>query len=265
MLSGPNYGDNLGAYLYTLAGTLGATYTAIERGIPAIGISGGYSVQTPYYWTNSTTKAGLKDPATIMAQLSANLAQNLITKAEAKGLKRVLPLGYGLNVNIPLITSYEDSSCVNPPFIQTRMTGSAVVDRAAYNETTGLFHYAELVDPGVNQCINGDCSLPGEQAILNAGCQSSVSVFTVDYDAPIGGSCNVGPDVRSLLTPVVQYVNGSAPLLGGLGNNTAGGSAGNSTVTPVGPTASIVPTSDGFRFGVSGGLFVAGLVLAFII
>src|ERR1700712_4300538 len=54
MLAGPNYGWNLGPFLYTLAGTLGATYTAVERGIPAIGISGGYSVQTPHYWTNVT-------------------------------------------------------------------------------------------------------------------------------------------------------------------------------------------------------------------
>jgi 5'-nucleotidase len=84
MLAGPNYLLNLGAFLYTLAGTLSATYTAVERGIPAIGISGGYSIQTPYYWTNTTAKAGLKDPATIMAQWSANLARNLITNSLAK-------------------------------------------------------------------------------------------------------------------------------------------------------------------------------------
>lgn len=106
MLSGPNYGLNLGAFLYTLARTLGATYTAVERGIPAIGISGGYSMQTPYYWTNTTTNVGLKDPATIMAQLSANLSQNLITNSLAKGAGRILPWGYGINVNIPVITSY---------------------------------------------------------------------------------------------------------------------------------------------------------------
>jgi len=226
VLSGPNYGWNLGPFLYTLAGTLGATYTAVERGIPAIGISGGYSVQTPYYDVNMTTKAGLKDPATIMAQLSANLAQQLISNVAGQGGGRLLPLGYGMNVNIPFITSFTNNSCVNPPFIQTRLTGDADVDYAAYNETTGLFSYQNLVEPGTNQCINGDCSLPGETTILNAGCQSAVSVFTVDYDAPIGGTCKSSPDVRSWLTPLVQYANSSV-LVGGL-NVT---STGNATVS----------------------------------
>lgn len=151
VLSGPNYGWNLGPFLYTLAGTLGATYTAVGRNIPAIGISGGYGVQTPYYDVNTTTKAGLKDPATIMAQLSANLVQQLIENVAARGGGRLLPLGYGLNVNIPLITSFTDSSCVNPPFIQTRLTGAADIDYAAYNESTGLFHYENLVTEGENQ------------------------------------------------------------------------------------------------------------------
>jgi hypothetical protein len=43
---------------------MGVTYTAVERGIPAIAFSGDYSVQTPYYETNVTTAAGFKDPAT---------------------------------------------------------------------------------------------------------------------------------------------------------------------------------------------------------
>lgn len=43
----------------------------------------------------------------------------------------------------------------------------------------------DLADsPGVNTCITGDCSLPGETDIIANTCQSSVSVFSVDYDAP---------------------------------------------------------------------------------
>lgn len=258
MLAGPNYGLNLGPFLYTLAGTLGATYTAVERGIPAIGISGSYSVQTPYYWTNKTTAAGLPDPATIMGQLSANLAQNLIEKAAAKGLDRILPLGYGLNVNIPLITSFKSDKCINPPFIQTRLTGGAVVDKAVYNESTGLFTYGDLVDPGVNQCINGDCSLPGEQTILDSGCQSAVSVFTVDYDAPIGGSCSTGPDIRSLLEPIVQYVN-STTLVGGL---TYTPTAGNATRPRPTASPSQIPISKAGEITMPGAALVMGLVLA---
>ncbi|TVY90208.1 Acid phosphatase [Lachnellula willkommii] len=263
VLSGPNYGWNLGPFLYTLAGTLGATYTAVERGIPAIAISGGYSVQTPYYDVNTTTKAGLKDPATIMAQLSANLAQQLITSAAAQGGGPLLPLGYGINVNIPYITSFTNDSCVNPPFVQTRMTGDADIDYAAFNETTGLFSYQDLVEPGTNQCINGDCSLPGETAILNVGCQSAVSVFTVDYDAPIGGACKSGPDVRSWLAPLVQYANSSV-LVGGLN----GTSTGNATVStaPV-PSASISATasSGGMKISASGSALLMGFAVMMLI
>jgi len=235
----------MGPFLYTLAGTLGATYTAVERGIPAIGISGAYSVQTPYYWVNETTAAGLKDPATIMGQLSANLAQQLIVNVEKAGGGRLLPLGYGINVNIPLITSFKDASCINPPFIQTRLTGSAVVDIAAYNETTGLFSYQDDVNPGLNQCINGDCSLPGETAMLDGDCQSAVSVFTVDYDAPIGGECKSGPDVRALLTPLVQYANSSS-IVGGL-NGTFTGTGNTTVVSSPTPTPSVVVGSGALR------------------
>lgn len=181
VLAGPNFGLNLGPFLYTLSGTIGATYAAVERGIPAIAFSGGYSVQTSYTWLNSSgTAAGLLDPAVIYGRLSANLAQAFITKANGG---RVLPLGYGVNVNIPLITTFKDSSCANPPFILTRFTGGALEDKAVYNETTGLFTFQNIAPPGANTCINGDCALPGETNVLT-GCQSSVTFFTVDYDAP---------------------------------------------------------------------------------
>ena len=55
-----------------------------------------------------------------------------------------------------------------------------------YNATSGLFTYANLLAAGVNECINGNCDLPGETTVVNGGCQSAVSVFTVDYDAPSG-------------------------------------------------------------------------------
>lgn len=71
-ISGPNYGTNLGPFVFTLAGTLGATYTAISRDIPAIAASTGNNGQTPYFWVNETTPAGLPDPFTISARLTAN-------------------------------------------------------------------------------------------------------------------------------------------------------------------------------------------------
>ncbi|KAK2624415.1 hypothetical protein QTJ16_006365 [Diplocarpon rosae] len=205
VLSGPNYGSNLGAFMFTLAGTLGATYTAVERGIPAIGISAANHEVTSYKSVNRTTAIGLRDPATITAQLTANLAQQLIHNVAARGGGRLLPLGYGLHVNIPYITSFTSADCVDPRFVHTRLTGSALVNKAVFNERTGLFTWTGHVDPGLNQCIHGDCSFPGETAVLNKGCQSSVTPFTVDYDAPIGGEKKPGPDVRKLLNPLVHY------------------------------------------------------------
>ena len=42
--------------------------------------------------------------------------------------------------------------------------------------------------------------------MVSAGCQGSVSVFTVDYDAPISGATNA---VRKSLQPLVSYANGT--------------------------------------------------------
>lgn len=33
VVSGPNEGSNTGEYLYTLSGTMGATYASVERGV----------------------------------------------------------------------------------------------------------------------------------------------------------------------------------------------------------------------------------------
>ncbi len=72
-------------------------------------------------------------------------------------------------------------------------------------------------------CINGDCSLPGETLVLNAGCYTSVSVFTVDYDAPLSGTCSgQETNVLASLSPLVKSWNGTS---------LSGGSAPNTTAT----------------------------------
>ena len=139
---------------------------------------------------------------------------NTLVNNTAPG-QRLLPQGYGVTVNTPFITSLTNDSCVDPPFIQTRLTGGAVYDKAVFNATTGLFRYADIVPPngvGGNSFINGDFSLPGETEILDGGCQSSVSVFTVDYDAPTGAAQS---SIRSRLSSLVQYANSTS-------NSTAG-------------------------------------------
>lgn len=203
---------NLGPFFYTLSGTAGYTYTSVGRGIPAIAFSGGNGDQRSYQWINATTPSGYPDPATIQAQLAVNLVNTLVNNT-APG-ERLLPQGYGVTANTPYITSLTNDSCVNPPFVQTRLTGDADYDQAVFNSTTGLFRYANIVPPngvGGNTCINGDCSLPGETTILASGCQSSVSVFTVDYNAPVGAAQN---DIRSRLSSLVKYQNGTGSASG---------------------------------------------------
>jgi 5'-nucleotidase len=204
LVSGPNVGQNLGPFLYTLSGTMGATYSAVGRGIPGIAFSAASNGGQRYYkWVNQTTAAGLKDPATISAELSLSLVEQVVKNAP-KGQK-ILPLGYGLNVNYPSITSFTNNSCICPPFVQTRLTGGAFTDKAAFNATTGLFTFANLLGDGVNRCINGDCRLPGETNVVASGCQSSVSVFTVDYDAPLGRDTS---RVQHQMLPLVKFESG---------------------------------------------------------
>jgi 5'-nucleotidase len=173
IVSGPNFGDNIGTFAFTGSGTIGATYTAVERGIPGIAFS---AQNTASSYQNTTANA------TIAAQLSVNLV-NRIAKNTPKGA-RLLPVGYGLNVNYPYFTN----GCVNPPFVKSRIAGGAGMPIVALNATSGLIiiaggNYYGDVSEGLNTCYNGDCFEPGESVVVTT-CQSSVSIFTVDYDAP---------------------------------------------------------------------------------
>jgi len=173
LVSGPNFGDNIGTFAFTGSGTIGATYTAIERGIPGIAFS---AQNTASSYQNTTINS------TIAAQLSVSLV-NRIAKYTPKG-SRLLPLGYGLNVNYPYFTN----GCVDPPFVKSRIAGGTGMPTVAFNVTSGLViipggNYYGTISPGLNAYYNGNCSEPGESVVVTT-CQSSVSIFTVDYDAP---------------------------------------------------------------------------------
>jgi 5'-nucleotidase len=188
-----------------MSGTIGATYAAIERGIPAVAFSSGNTVPKPYYWVNARTAAGLQDPATITARLASSFVQSLIDKAAGS---RLMPPGYGITVNLPNITSYTSSACTNPPFVLTRMAANAGTDKAAYNAKTGLFSYASAAVAGGSQCTHGNCSLPSELDLLTSGCMSSVTVFLVKYDASSAAECFNITDVTALV-PIVVQLNGT--------------------------------------------------------
>ena len=206
-VSGPNFGSNAGPFLFTLSGTMGSTYAAVGRGLPGIAFSAANDTQRSYKTVdrNQTEDGYPADIATINAELSVRLVDELAKSARPG--QPLLPHGYGINVNYPDVSSDPGSRCVYPPFYQARLTGGAGTDKAAYNETSGLFSHSELVPPegtGVNACINGDCSLPGETELLGS-CATPVSIFTVDYDAP---SRNTTTSVTRALEGLVKKFQG---------------------------------------------------------
>ncbi|TDL25054.1 5'/3'-nucleotidase sure [Rickenella mellea] len=176
VVSGPNEGNNNGPFLYTLSGTIGAAYLSVERGFPAIALSAGNNTHRSF-----TTNTGAKtDPANLAAAVTAQLVTALARGVNTKK-QRLLPLGVGISVNLPLFGP--GNNCTAPRFVASRMTGGAIVSQLSLDPVTGFPVSANLVANGVNACLNGNCKLPGE-TIVSATCQTVVSVFSVDYDAP---------------------------------------------------------------------------------
>ncbi|KAF7796743.1 hypothetical protein EIP86_007926 [Pleurotus ostreatoroseus] len=178
VVAGPNEGQNNGPFLYTISGTIGATYAAVERGIPGIAISAGNGTHRSF--TTNTGKAD--DPANIAARLTVNFVEALAKGVDTKK-ERLLPLGLGLNLNMP--TFGPGNSCVDPPFILTRMTRGATIDKMSLNPKTGFPETTDINTPALNVVLSGDPILPDETDV-SAGCATSVSVFSIDYDAPTG-------------------------------------------------------------------------------
>ncbi|KAF3922247.1 Exopolyphosphatase [Dactylellina cionopaga] len=239
IVTGPNEGSNAGPFVFTLSGTVGAAYAAVGRGIPSIAFSATDILNRKYTAVNNTSTS--RDPATIIGKLAAKVVNQLEEKGIGKN-GRLLPYGYGLNVNFPYITTSKSTAsisnrqptCDNPPFVHARLTGGAATNYAAFNEETGIFTWAgNFTSPGVNACINGDCELPGETDVIKE-CKTAVSVWTIDYDAP---SCGGALQVRRLLDGLVE---GDEKGSNGTGSAT--------TSVPAGP----VETGAGVGLGVNG-------------
>jgi 5'-nucleotidase len=131
------------------------------------------------------------NPATWAAKVSVKVVEQVI-KTSPKGAP-LLPLGYGLTVNIPAMTPNN----TNPDIFQTRMTGNANVNEAVWDEKRGTFTWANIrpYAAGVNTCVNGDCSLPGETYIVENG-GVSMSIYVVDYTSPM--SCYTDSIIKRL-------------------------------------------------------------------
>ncbi|KAK4204570.1 putative acid phosphatase [Triangularia verruculosa] len=227
IISGPNSNSNSGAFLQTLSGAMGATYVAIERGIPAMAFWTGNDA-TVYSSLNSSTRVGLQDPATINARLASNLAQAFISKANGD---RVLPEGYGVTVDLPYITSETSDECTNPPFVLARPAQEVGV-KVAYNHKSGIFNRMQA-DASPNKV-----EVTNIEGTVDPKCLSAVTVFALDYDAVRRRQCFNLADVTAII-PVVVHSNGSTALIGGLGANAS--ISGNSSQSP--PAVVISPPS----------------------
>ncbi|KAJ7582463.1 sure-like protein [Mycena floridula] len=189
VVSGPNEGQNNGPFFYTLSGTIGAAYVAIEHGIPAIALSAGNNTHRSF-----TTNTGLaNDPANLAGRLTANFVAALSRSVDTKK-SRLLPLGVGIGINFPIL----NSSCASPPFTLTRMTGGATVDKISIDPVTGFPVASNAVTDGINVKLNGLTFLPGETP-TSALCKTSVSIFSIDYDAPTA----VAAPIQARLTDII--------------------------------------------------------------
>jgi 5'-nucleotidase len=94
VVSGPNYGNNLGGAALG-SGTIAAALFAVNRGIPAIAVSAGHS-----YRYRPVQQLADGDIDHEIAEVTVRLIAQL-EKQTRKMRKPLLPQGTGLNVNIP--------------------------------------------------------------------------------------------------------------------------------------------------------------------
>lgn len=149
------------------------SYAATHRSIPAIALSASNS-EVAYFEIKNKT-----NPATWAAEVSLQAVNAFISTSPAGG--PILPLGYGANVNIPVLTKKPKGL----KFVQTRMTGNAHVNEAVWDSDESTFTWANIKPyaAGVNTCLNGDCSMEGETYVVENG-GVSISLYTIDYTAP---------------------------------------------------------------------------------
>ncbi|KAE8210054.1 hypothetical protein CF319_g3718 [Tilletia indica] len=196
VVSGPNEGNNLGPFIFTLSGTVGATYTAVERGVPAIAFSA--STRPRSYTTLDFNNT--QDESIQLGTATANFVTRFVDAASnfpyGKSSAK-LPEAVGLNVNYsPLNTN---CTAADFKWKQTRLTGGAIVDKLVVG-SNGLPTYQDLVTSAVNKCNSGDCFLPGETNVVAVGtCAASVSVYSTDYDAPLLTTAPVTPALGKAL------------------------------------------------------------------
>lgn len=195
VVAGPNEGVNLAPGLFTLSGTMGATYHAVLRGLPAISFSG--SNETNAFFKDDGEKlSDEKFPPVIYAKKVVELVDRLFD--ESSDRPRILPKTTGLNVNFPFVGN-DDEDCLDPDWMFARLTGEDSVTPNLKVLSNGTIIRDEGVYKAPTECIFGDCDLPSESWVnKNLKCKTPISVFSIDYDA----SFRQARSVQSLLSPL---------------------------------------------------------------
>lgn len=124
VLSGPNEGQNTGL-LTSHSGTLGATVTAINKGIPAIALSAGNEEEN--------------------SELIAELALMVIERAFSS-----IPPGYGLNVNFP--DTVEGTTAADYSFVSSKV---------GLNGQVGLLFAEDLTECPFAAAFGASVPFPG--------------------------------------------------------------------------------------------------------
>lgn len=197
VVAGPNEGGNLSPGYYTLSGTVGATYSAVNRGYPAIAFSGTNS-NNSFYQDDVSRENDDKFTPNILAKKVVLLVDTLFNSSANH--PNLLPVTTGLNVNFPNVGD-QDESCLDPDYVFTRLSGEdSVAPDLAYNETSGLFAFVNTAMPAISKCIFGNCDLPSEQWLISSTtCKTAVSAFSIDYDA----SYKQAETVQGYLAPIL--------------------------------------------------------------
>ena len=126
VVAGPNEGTNLSPGMYTLSGTIGATYSAVGRGIPGIAFSGSNG-NNSFFKDDVARENDVNFTPNIYARKVVEMVQILFNSSANH--PNLLPLTTGINVNFPP-TGDEDKSCLDPQFVFSRLSGRTVTSLA---------------------------------------------------------------------------------------------------------------------------------------
>lgn len=194
VVSGPNEGTNLSPGFYTLSGTIGAVYSAVDRGVPGIAFSGSMT-NNSFFVDDLSRQNDTNFGPNIVARKVVDLVDTLFDSFENR--PNLLPATTGINVNFPPVGEH----CTDPEYVYTRMSGlDSVTSNLVFNETTGLPVWNFGKYDALTKCVFGDCDLPSESWVLaEEKCKSSLSLFSIDYDA----SYKQSQAVKSFLSPIL--------------------------------------------------------------